>query len=341
MRICFFANLSQHANWREMFEKVEFYRVDIELLRSLGHEVVLAGTPRGIDWSADLYYGWWWGHAPFLLPPAKLRRRPLIVTGAFDYATCREELPGLCYLDRPAWQRTILSSMLRLADANLFISQYEFNEVTDNLKVRNPVSVPLAIDTDLCIVDDAASPGDYYFTVSLQSRENAVRKGLPQAIEAFARVARERPETRLIIAGKRGDYTATLAAQAEALGVGDRVEFPGMISTEDKLRAFRECIAYVQPTLYEGFGHAVGEALACGADVVAASRGAVPEVTGGLAQIVDPKDVDAIADAMLACAANRADGATRHARHNWIVSNFGMNVRRERLRRVISDVTGR
>ncbi|KTE26660.1 hypothetical protein ATE69_08225 [Sphingopyxis sp. H071] len=199
----------------------------------------------------------------------------------------------------------------------------------------------MAIDTDLCIVDDAASPGDYYFTVSLQSRENAVRKGLPQAIEAFARVARQRPETRLIIAGKRGDYTATLAAQAEALGVGDRVEFPGMISTEDKLRAFRECIAYVQPTLYEGFGHAVGEALACGADVVAASRGAVPEVTGGLAQIVDPKDVDAIADAMLACAANRADGATRHARHNWIVSNFGMNVRRERLRRVISDVTGR
>lgn len=335
MRICFFANLSQHANWREMFDKVEFYRVDIELLRSLGHEVVLAGSPRDIDWSADLYYGWWWGHAPFLIPPAKLRRRPLIVTGAFDYATCREELPGVCYLDRPLWQRAVLASMLRIADANLFISQYEYDEVTSHLTVNNPLSTPLAIDTNLCTVDGEAKRGDYFFTVSLQSRENAIRKGLPQAIEAFAKVVRELPETQLVVAGKLGDYTETLAARAAALGVGNRVKFAGMISTEAKLRAFRECIAYVQPTLYEGFGHAVGEALACGADIVTASRGAVPEVTGGHAHIVDPTDIDAIANAMLACAADPADTPTRHQRHAWIVSNFGMDVRRERLRAII------
>jgi glycosyltransferase involved in cell wall biosynthesis len=341
MRICFFANLSRHANWREMFEKVEFYRVDIELLRSLGHEVVLAGTPSGIDWSADLYFGWWWGHAPFLIPPAKLRRRPLIVTGAFDYATCRDELPGLCYLDRPAWQRAVLASMLRLADTNLFISQYEFEEVTSHLKVRNPISVPLAIDTALCTVDDHAKRGDYFFTVSLQSRENAIRKGLGQTIDAFAKVAGRLPDSRLVIAGKPGDYTETLAAQASALDVGDRVEFAGMVSTEDKLRAFRECIAYVQPTLYEGFGHAVGEALACGADIVTASRGAVPEVTGDHSHIVDPHDTNAIADAMLACAARPADIATRRKRHAWIASNFGMDIRRERLRAVIDAAARR
>lgn len=56
MRICFYANMGRHANWREMFDKVEFYRVDIRLLTELGHEVVLAGHPTSLDCRADLYY---------------------------------------------------------------------------------------------------------------------------------------------------------------------------------------------------------------------------------------------------------------------------------------------
>ena len=97
MRICFFANMSAHANWREMFERVEFYSVDIKLLRELGHEVVEAGLPSLIDWKADLYYGWWWGHAPFIMLPAKLRRKPIILTGAFDYSTAEPRLTAGIY----------------------------------------------------------------------------------------------------------------------------------------------------------------------------------------------------------------------------------------------------
>jgi len=309
------------------------------LLRDLGHDVVEAGRPRNIDWSADLYYGWWWGHAPFLVPPAKLRGKPLVITGAFDYATCRAELPGLCFLDRPAWQQVLLKSMLRIADANLFISQYEHDEVTAALQVRNPIAMPLAIDTAYYEPGSGVTPGDYFFAVSLQTRTNAIRKGLPQSIDAFARVADALPGTRLVIAGKPGDYTEVLKAQAAERGVGDRVEFVGMIDEATKLRGYRECIAYVQPTLYEGFGHALAEAVACGANVVSAARGAVPEVTGGHAACVDPHDVDAIAAAMLAAAQTPPSAETRAVRHRWIADNFSMATRRDRLGALIASLT--
>jgi glycosyltransferase involved in cell wall biosynthesis len=339
MRICFFANMSAHSNWREMFERVEFYSVDIKLLRELGHEVVEAGLPSLIDWKADLYYGWWWGHAPFIMLPAKLRSKPIILTGAFDYSTCRQELPGMCYLDRPLWQKAVMATMLRMGDVNMFISQSEHDEVTAHLTVRNPLAVPLAIDTDYYCPVPSQKPADYFFSVSLQSRTNAIRKGLPQTIEAFAKLAQEFPGTRLVIAGKPGDYTPELAALAHRLGVGDRVEFVGMISQDQKRQSYRECIAYVQPTLYEGFGHALAEAVACGAPVVSAARGSVPEVTGGYAECVDPKDVGAIADAMRTCAAKPRSDAVRLQGHRWIVDNFSLATRREKLRRVIATVS--
>lgn len=330
--------MSAHANWREMFERVEFYSVDIKLLKELGHDVVEAGLPSLVDWKADLYYGWWWGHAPFIMLPAKLRRKPIILTGAFDYSTCREELPGLCYLDRPIWQKAIMSAMLQMADVNMFISQSEYDEVTAHMKVRNPMAVPLAIDTDYYCPLPEQHRADYFFTVSLQSRTNAIRKGLPQTVEAFARIAAEFPTTRLVIAGKPGDYTDELAAIANQLGVGHRVEFPGMISQDAKRQSYRECIAYVQPTLYEGFGHALAEAVACGAPVVSAARGSVPEVTGSHATCVDPKDVAAIADAMRACAASPPTDAQRNDGFRWIRENFSLDTRRERLRGILASV---
>lgn len=338
MRICFFANMSAHANWREIFDRVEFYSVDIRLLRELGHDVVEAGLPSLIDWGADLYYGWWWGHAPFVMLPAKLRSRPIILTGAFDYSTCRNELSGLCYLDRPIWQKAVIATMLRMADVNMFISKSEFDEVTAHMKVRNPIAAPLAIDTDFYRPAPVQSPSDFFFSVSLQSRVNAIRKGIPQSIKAFARIAQEFPKTRLVLAGKPGDYTAALKELSESLGVASRVEFRGMITQEEKRQLYRECIAYVQPTLYEGFGHALAEAVACGAPVVSAARGSVPEVTGPFASCVDPNSVTEIADAMRACAASSPDESRRAAAHKWIVENYSLDERRERLRKVLASV---
>lgn len=329
--------MSGHHNWQEMFDKVEFYRVDIALLRELGHDVVLAGRPGALDRKADLYYCWWWGHAPFPLALGALRSRPVIVTGAFDYATCREEIPGLCYLDRPAWQKAVLRGALRFADRNLFISKFEYDEVTEALRVNNPVCAPLAVDTNVYRPAPATGPRDYFFSVAWSSRTNAIRKGLPQTIDAFAKARARLGNMRLILAGKPGDYQPELKAHAERLGIGNQVEFPGMISDAEKLAHYRNCAAYVQPTLYEGFGHAIAEAVASGAQVIAARRGAVPEVAGPHAICVDPHDVDALAEAMVATAQQPFDPAKADAAHAWIDENFSLPRRRELLRQILSD----
>ncbi len=336
MRICFFANMSGHANWREMFDKVEFYRVDIRLLRELGHEVVLAGRPQDLDWHADLYFCWWWGHAPYSIALGALRRRPVIVTGAFDYATCREEIPGMCYLDRPRWQKTVLRGTLRFADVNLFISKYEQDEVTANLRVNNPVLAPLAVDTDYyCPQPQEPFISDYFFSVSWTSRTNVIRKGVAQTIEAFAHIATDFPKTRLVLAGKPGDYEPNLRALASTLGIAERVEFLGMISDKEKLLHYRRCIAYVQPTLHEGFGLAIAEALATGCRVVSSNRGAVPEVAGEFAKCVDPKDTLAISEAMAECVKTPMTAMEKFAAHEWITHNYSLNIRRRALGKVI------
>jgi glycosyltransferase involved in cell wall biosynthesis len=67
----------------------------------------------------------------------------------------------------------------------------------------------------------------------------------------------------------------------------------------------RECTVYLQPTRYEGFGLAILEAMSCGAPVVTSARGAVPEVVGDTAILVDGTSPMAIADGVLQYLGNR------------------------------------
>jgi glycosyltransferase involved in cell wall biosynthesis len=266
----------------------------------------------------------------------------VLVTGAFDYATCREEIPGMCYLDRPRWQQEVLKGSLRFADANLFISGYEYDEVTHNLRVNNPVLAPLAVDTEFykpaARIDDASAGPPYFFSVSWTSTTNVIRKGVRQTIEAFARIAHELPTAKLKLAGKQGDHHSKLEELVDELGLRDRVEFLGMISDEEKRNHYQRCIAYVQPTLYEGFGLAIAEAIACGSRVVTSDRGAVPEVAGEFGMCTHPKDIDAIAAAMLRCAETPADTSYSIASYTWIQNQYSMTARRERLRIILESI---
>lgn len=331
--------MAGHKNWREMFEKVEFYRVDIRLLEELGHKVILAPRIQDIDWGADLFYCWWWGYSVIPVAASLATRKPCVVTGAFDYASCRDELPGFCYLDRPLWKKKIINFVLNYASASLFVSRYEFDEVVSNLRIKNPVLVPHAIDTDFYSPQPHEPfKSDYFFSVSWTSRTNVIRKGVIQTIEAFSRIASDFPHARLVIAGKPGDYESSLRDLARGLGVARRVEFLGMISDEEKLEHYRRCIAYVQPTLYEGFGLAIAEAVACGCPVITSSRGAVPEVVGGFGKCVEPHDIDAIAAEMRARMQEQRIYEDELASHAWIREKYSLDARRECLSRVLSQV---
>jgi hypothetical protein len=119
----------------EILWRNEFYRQDLEALQALGCRVVIAGSWREIPWDADLYFVWWWTWAFLPLAKAKLRRRPVIVTGTFDY---RWPVSGRDYFGRPLWERWLLRFALWAADVNVFDSRLEMNAVCKDLLVTNP-----------------------------------------------------------------------------------------------------------------------------------------------------------------------------------------------------------
>lgn len=144
----------------------------------------------------------------------------------------------------------------------------------------------------------AAITGDHPYVVMVSSLYGF--KNHRRLIQAFALLVRRHDVPhRLILAGGDADVTGTeLEALAADLGVADRVVIPGGVPHDEipALLAHADAVAYT--SLYETFGLPVLEALGSGRPLVASDRGAIPEVAGGAARLVDPESVDSIADGL-------------------------------------------
>jgi glycosyltransferase involved in cell wall biosynthesis len=146
------------------------------------------------------------------------------------------------------------------------------------------------------------------------------RKNYPSLVQAFDALAAEDPDLVLVVAGGRGWGADAFDAAVAGAHHGDRVYAPGYVSADDRrdLLAGASVLAY--PSHYEGFGFPPLEAMAVGVPVVATRAGAVPEVVGDAARLVEPGDVDALADALRTVLTDddvRRELVTRgHARHD-------------------------
>jgi len=110
-------------------------------------------------------------------------------------------------------------------------------------------------------------------------------------LQGFARADID-PEIKLVFTG---DATPQLEQLARALGVGQRVAFAGRVSEPELAKLYRGARALAFPSLYEGFGLPVVEAMACGTPVMTSNISVLPETAGGAALLVDPHSVDEIA----------------------------------------------
>jgi glycosyltransferase involved in cell wall biosynthesis len=124
---------------------------------------------------------------------------------------------------------------------------------------------------------------------TLQPRKNYVR-----LIKAFANLPLA--NLRLYIAGGRGWLYEDIFAEAQKHG--DRVHVLGFVDDADLPALYRGAALFAFPSLYEGFGIPPLEAMACGVPVVCSNASSLPEVAGDVALMVDPFDVDALAQAM-------------------------------------------
>jgi glycosyltransferase involved in cell wall biosynthesis len=121
-------------------------------------------------------------------------------------------------------------------------------------------------------------------------------KNLPTLIRAVAALDEESPV--LVLPGAPTEHEAELRALAGRLGVSDRVRFPAWVSADELEALYAEATCFVLPSLIEGFGLPVLEAMARGVPVACSDRPALPEVAGEAALLFDPTDQNAVTDAV-------------------------------------------
>ncbi len=136
------------------------------------------------------------------------------------------------------------------------------------------------------------------------------RKNLRRLIEAFALLSDNDPGVKLVIVGASGWLTSDLAPLVQSHGLSNRIVFMGYVPDDDLPHWYQAATVFCYPSLYEGFGLPVLEAMACGVPVVTSRTSSLPEVTGDAALLADPTDVRGLASALQSVL---ADDARRQA----------------------------
>lgn len=150
------------------------------------------------------------------------------------------------------------------------------------------------------------------------------RKNLPRLIDAFVDLKRRRPELshRLILAGKPAFRHSEVFSRVRKYGLDEEVIFTGYLPDDDLPVLYQGADVFAYPSLYEGFGLPVAEAMACGTPVVTSNRSAMPEVAGDAAILVDPEDTAEIAEGLLKILADPGLAATMSRRGEQQAKRF-------------------
>jgi len=152
-----------------------------------------------------------------------------------------------------------------------------------------PLDLELA--TDRLSADYGISPPFLFYVGGSDFRKN-----LDRLIEAFSQIRKLGFEGKLVMAGETFRWnileTASIREKVAKLGLEDWVEFPGYIPDDDLPLFYSACEMFIFPSLYEGFGFPVLEAMQCGTPVLAGRVSSIPEVAGEAAAYFEPSEVE-------------------------------------------------
>ena len=240
--------------------------------------------------------------APNFVPPPTRSRRVVLTVHDLAFKRFPETAPH-----GTRWWLARLDRALERAARIIVVSESTRRDLIDLYRVdpARVTVVPLGVDGSVF------RPADPEVVAAVRSRFGIdgpyllylggiePRKNLPNLLAAFARLT---PQLSLVIAGSGVGWNpegTDLLGQALAGlpdGVRTRVHRTGYVSESEKVALLSGAEAFVYPSLYEGFGLPVLEAMACGTPVVTSNVSSLPEVAGDAAVLVDPADPAAIAE---------------------------------------------
>jgi phosphatidylinositol alpha-mannosyltransferase len=189
----------------------------------------------------------------------------------------------------------ILQAALEKISARIAVSEYARRTLVEHLG-GDAVVIPNGVDVGF-FARAEPKPEWQGETIGFIGRIDEPRKGLPVLMGALPKILAERPDARLLVAG-RGDEEEAVETLPKELR--SRVEFLGMISDDDKARFLRSIDLYVAPnTGGESFGIILVEAMSAGAPVLASDLPAFAQVLdqGAAGELFTNEDADALAEA--------------------------------------------
>lgn len=230
---------------------------------------------------------------------------------------------------RRGYQRIFTARSVRRATLTVAVSESTRRDLIECFQVpeeRVRVIYP-AIDPIFRPVEDEQTLADFRARHDLPQRYLLYlgtlepRKNLVGLVEAYARLRAQHADTPpLVLAGAKGWYYQPLFERINSLGMQQHITFAGYVARAEQPLWYAGAELFVYPSLYEGFGLPVAEALACGTPTITSNVSSMPEAGGSMAMLVDPNDWDALAHTMRVALADpqaRArtlDGGPRWAR---------------------------
>lgn len=195
--------------------------------------------------------------------------------------------------------RFILHQVAAKADRIIAVSDFTRRDVVQHLLGGEA-------GDKITVVHEAARPG-YSPSVKLAREQieflfvgrRDPYKNLPLLIQALARVREQGYPARLRVIGTDDPRYPEARHLSTELGVEDVVTWSGHVPDEALVQAYQQADVFVMPSNYEGFGLPVLEAMACGTPVICSNRGALPEVAGDAALLIDPHEPGQLAEAMI------------------------------------------
>ena len=249
-------------------------------------------------------------HVQYVAPPVHAGR---LVVSVHDLSFIRT--PRFFSAGQRMYLRTLVPLSLRKASRIITISEYSRRDIQDwRPGAAAKINVtPLAAASRFMPVEDRRRQKDVADRLGfsgpylLYVGRLDPRKNLVALIQAFAEVKKKDGiPHRLVIAGGQGTVPASLLEAVRTAGLGDRVAFPGFVSDELLPAVYSQAEVFICPSLYEGFGLPVLEAMACGCPVVCAGTSALPEVAGSAGLLVDPLRPGGWSEAILRLLADKA-----------------------------------
>ena len=239
----------------------------------------------------------------FVLPP--VRRATTTIVQVHDLSFLR--VPDAAPPTLKAWLERVVPASVRRADYVLADSQatrqdlIELFAVTPHSKIGvlhggvdsrfspRPAAIQLAVRRKYGL-------DDWPFILSVGTVQP--RKNFGRLVESLGRLRAEGHDLHLVIVGGTGWLSEPFHAELRDSGLRDVVHLVGYAEDKDLPALYSAATVFAFPSLYEGFGFPVLEAMACGVPVVTSNLSSLPEVAGDAALLVDPYDVAALSDAL-------------------------------------------